>query len=76
MAQTFKPKQRHLGQQRALARNGLTHHHVESRQAVAGHHQDAVTADRIVVTHLAACEKGQGFDVAFKQGGVHGRGIG
>ena len=70
MAQLGKPKQRHLGQQLALARNGFAHDHVKGRQAIAGHHQNAVIAHRVVVTHLATRQEGQRSNI----GSVQGRG--
>ena len=60
VAQLVEPEQRHLRQQRPLARDRLTHDHIERTDAVRGHHQDAVAAHRIVVTHLAAGEKWEG----------------
>ena len=58
--QLVEPEQRHLRQQRPLARDRLTHDHIERTDAVRGHHQDAVGAHRVVVAHLAACQQGQG----------------
>ena len=59
-SQLVKPEQRHLCEQRALARDRLTHDHVERTDAVRRHHQDTVATDRIVVPHLAAGEEGEG----------------
>ena len=43
----------------AFARYRFAHHHVKSRNAVRGHHQDAVVAHRVVVSHLASGQQGQ-----------------
>ena len=67
VAQLVKPKQRHLRQQYTLARNGFTHDHIESRQTVRRHHQNAVIAHGVVVTHLAASQQRQRGDVGSVQ---------
>ena len=59
VAQPRKPEQRHARQQLALAGDRLAHDHVEGRQAVAGHHQQPVVADGVVVAHLAARQQRQ-----------------
>ena len=56
--QLFKPKQRHLRQQRAFARNRLAHDDVKRAQAVAGDHQNAVVAHGVVVADFASGEQG------------------
>ena len=72
VAELAEPEQCHLREQLALAGNGLAHDHVEGRQAVGGHHQDAVLADSVVVSHLPARKQGQGGQGGGVQGGGHG----
>ena len=58
-AEPVEPEQRHAREQFALAGNRLAHDDVERREPVAGDHQDAVVADRVVVAHLAAGQQRQ-----------------
>ena len=74
VAEFVEPEQRHLRQQLALAGDGLAHDHVKGREAVRGHHQDAVIAHGIVVAHLAAREQRQRGNVGSVQGGGTGLG--
>jgi hypothetical protein len=55
-AELVEPEQRQLRQQCTLARNRLVEDDVEIAEPVAGNHQDALVAHRVVVAHLAACE--------------------
>jgi hypothetical protein len=57
-SELVEPEQRHFGQQRTLAGNGLAHDHVKRAQAVTGDHQDAVVTYGVVVAHLAAGQQG------------------
>ena len=53
-AEFFKPEQRHLREECALARNRLAQNDVEGTEPVAGHHEQAVGSNRIVVAYFAA----------------------
>ena len=59
VAQLGKPEQRHLRQQRAFARNRLAQDHVKRADAVAGHHQKAVSAYGVVVADFASGQQGE-----------------
>jgi hypothetical protein len=76
VAQLVEPEQRHAGEQLALAGDRLAHDHVEGRQAVAGHHEDAVLAHGVVVAHLATRQQRQGGQGGGVQGGRAGLGHG
>ncbi|MCY1548246.1 hypothetical protein D9M68_843420 [compost metagenome] len=69
-AELVEPEQRKPGEQLTFAGNRLAHDHVKGADAVAGHHQDAVFADGVVVAHLATRQQGQGGEGR----GVQGRG--
>ena len=69
-AQFFKPEQGHLCEQSTLAGNGLAHDDVKSAKPVTGKHEDAVSADGVVVTDLTARQQRQGM----QGGGVQGKG--
>ena len=62
-----KPKQSHLGEQFALAGNGLAHDDVKRADAVGGHHQNAVISYGIVVADFAAREQRQGMQSTLVQ---------
>ena len=69
MGQLVEPEQGHPREQRALAGDRLAaHDHVEGRDAVGGHHQDAIGADGVVVAHLAAAEQRQRVQVDSLEG--------
>ena len=59
VAQFVKPEQRHLRQQRSFAGNGFAQNNVKGADAVAGHHQQPVCADCIVVADFATRKQGQ-----------------
>ncbi len=59
VAELAEPEQRHLREQRTLARNRLAQNHVKGAEPVAGDHQQSVLADGVVVAHLASGQQGQ-----------------
>ena len=59
VAQFVKPEQRHLREQRTFSGNGLAQNHVKRADAVAGHHQQAVGADGVIVADFASGEQGK-----------------
>ena len=59
MLELVEPEQRQRVQHTALVGDRLGHDHIESREPVGSHHQQAILAHRIVVAHLATAQKRQ-----------------
>jgi len=73
MRSLFEPEVRHLGQDFALARNGVWQHHIKCRQAIRCHDQQFVVRQGIHITHLALMDQRQTGQLGLMQCGAHGR---
>jgi hypothetical protein len=71
---TREPEVRHLGEDLALARDGVRQDDVERGQAVGGDDEQVVRVRLVDVAHLAAMEQLQVGKFRFEQGGLSGAG--